>query len=172
MIESKGDIDKAVEHLRKKGIATAQKRSGRSLSEGTIQTYIHMGGKLGAMVEVGCETDFVAKNEDFMAFAKEIAMHIAATNPVAITREDVSQETIDKELDIYKSQALEMGKPEKIVDKIAEGKLNKFYKDNCLMQQAYVKDPEKTVADLLNEMIAKIGENISIKRFVRFQVGE
>ena len=172
LIESKGDIDKAVEHLRKKGIATAQKRSGRSLSEGTIQTYIHMGGKLGAMVEVGCETDFVAKNEDFMAFAKEIAMHIAATNPVAITREDVSQETIDKELDIYKSQALEMGKPEKIVDKIAEGKLNKFYKDNCLMQQAYVKDPEKTVADLLNEMIAKIGENISIKRFVRFQVGE
>ena len=172
LIESKGDIDKAVEHLRKKGIATAQKRSGRSLSEGTIQTYIHMGGKLGAMVEVGCETDFVAKNEDFMAFAKEIAMHIAATNPVGITPEDVSQETIDKELDIYKSQALEMGKPEKIVDKIAEGKLNKFYKDNCLMQQAYVKDPEKTVADLLNEMIAKIGENLSIKRFVRFQVGE
>jgi len=172
LIESKGDIDKAVEHLRKKGIATAQKRSGRSLSEGTIQTYIHMGGKLGAMVEVGCETDFVAKNEDFMAFAKEIAMHIAATNPVGITPEDVSQETIDKELDIYKSQALEMGKPEKIVDKIAEGKLNKFYKDNCLMQQAYVKDPEKTVEDLLNEMIAKIGENLSIKRFVRFQVGE
>ena len=172
LIESKGDIDKAVEHLRKKGIATAQKRSGRSLSEGTIQTYIHMGGKLGAMVEVGCETDFVAKNEDFMAFAKEIAMHIAATNPVGIAPEDVSQETIDKELDIYKSQALEMGKPEKIVDKIAEGKLNKFYKDNCLMQQAYVKDPEKTVEDLLNEMIAKIGENLSIKRFVRFQVGE
>jgi elongation factor Ts len=172
LIESKGDIDKAVENLRKKGIATAQKRSGRSMSEGTIQTYIHMGGKLGAMVEVGCETDFVAKNEDFMAFAKEIAMHIAATNPMGINPEDVSQETIDKELDIYKSQALEMGKPEKIVDKIAEGKLNKFYKDNCLMQQAYVKDPEKTVADLLNEMIAKIGENISIKRFVRFQVGE
>ena len=172
LIESKGDIDKAVEYLRKKGIATAQKRAGRSLSEGTIQTYIHMGGKLGAMVEVGCETDFVAKNEDFVAFAKNIAMHIAATNPVGIVPEDVSQETIDKELDIYKSQALEMGKPEKIVDKIAEGKLNKFFKDNCLMQQPFVKDPEKSVADLLNEMIAKIGENLSIKRFVRFQVGE
>lgn len=172
LIESKGDIDKAVEYLRKKGIATAQKRAGRSLSEGTIQTYIHMGGKLGAMVEVGCETDFVAKNEDFVAFAKNIAMHIAATSPVGIAPEDISQETIDNELDIYKSQALEMGKPEKIVDKIAEGKLNKFFKDNCLMQQPYVKDPEKSVADLLNEMIAKIGENLSIKRFVRFQVGE
>jgi len=172
LIESRGDIDKAVEYLRKKGIATAQKRAGRSLSEGTIQTYIHMGGKLGAMVEVGCETDFVAKNEDFVAFAKNIAMHIAATNPVGIAPEDVSQETIDKELDIYKSQALEMGKPQKIVDKIAEGKLNKFFKDNCLMQQPFVKDPEKSVADLLNEMIAKIGENLSIKRFVRFQVGE
>ena len=172
LIESRGDIDKAVEYLRKKGIATAQKRAGRSLSEGTIQTYIHMGGKLGAMVEVGCETDFVAKNEDFVAFAKNIAMHIAATNPVGIAPEDVSQETIDKELDIYKSQALEMGKPQKIVDKIAEGKLNKFFKDNCLIQQPFVKDPEKSVADLLNEMIAKIGENLSIKRFVRFQVGE
>ncbi|MEA3232063.1 MAG: translation elongation factor Ts [Thermodesulfobacteriota bacterium] len=172
LVESKGDIDKAVEFLRKKGIATAQKRAGRSLSEGTIQTYIHMGGKLGAMVEVGCETDFVAKNEDFVAFAKDIAMHIAATSPVGIAPEDISQETIDKELDIYKGQALEMGKPEKIVDKIAEGKLNKFFKDNCLMQQPFVKDPEKTVADLLNELIAKIGENLSIKRFVRFQVGE
>ncbi len=124
------------------------------------------------MVEVGCETDFVAKNEDFVAFAKDIAMHIAATSPVGIAPEDISQETIDKELDIYKGQALEMGKPEKIVDKIAEGKLNKFFKDNCLMQQPFVKDPEKTVADLLNELIAKIGENLSIKRFVRFQVGE
>jgi elongation factor Ts len=172
LIESDGDIEKAVEYLRKKGIATAQKRSGRSLSEGTIQTYIHMGGKLGVMVEVGCETDFVAKNDDFIAFAKNIAMHVAAINPMGITTEDVPREIIEKELEIYKSQALEMGKPEKIVEKIAEGKLNKFYKDNCLMQQPYVKDPDKTVTDLLNELIAKIGENISIKRFVRFQVGE
>jgi elongation factor Ts len=131
-----------------------------------------MGGKLGVMVEVGCETDFVAKNDDFIAFAKNIAMHVAAINPMGITTEDVPREIIEKELEIYKSQALEMGKPEKIVEKIAEGKLNKFYKDNCLMQQPYVKDPDKTVTDLLNELIAKIGENISIKRFVRFQVGE
>ena len=172
LIESDGDIEKAVEYLRKKGIATAQKRSGRSLSEGTIQTYIHMGGKLGVMVEVGCETDFVAKNDDFIAFARNIAMHIAAINPMGITAEDVPREIIEKELEIYKSQALEMGKPEKIVEKIAEGKLNKFYKDNCLMQQPYVKDPDKTITDLLNELIAKIGENISIKRFARFQVGE
>jgi elongation factor Ts len=172
LIESNGDIEKAVEYLRKKGIATAQKRSGRSLSEGTIQTYIHMGGKLGVMVEVGCETDFVAKNEDFIAFAKNIAMHVAAINPMGIKAEDVPEETINKELEIYKSQALEMGKPENIVEKIAEGKINKFYKDNCLMQQPYVKDPDKTVTDLLNELIAKIGENISIKRFVRFQIGE
>jgi len=172
LTESNGDIEKAVEYLRKKGIATAEKRSGRSLSEGTIQTYIHMGGKLGVMVEVGCETDFVAKNEDFIAFAKNIAMHVAAINPMGIKAEDVPQETINKELEIYKSQALEMGKPENIVEKIAEGKINKFYKDNCLMQQPYVKDPDKTVTDLLNELIAKIGENISIKRFVRFQIGE
>ena len=172
LVESGGDIDKAVEFLRKKGIATAEKRSGRSLSEGTIQTYIHMGGKLGVMVEVGCETDFVAKNDDFIEFARNIAMHIAAINPMGISAEDVPAETIEKELEIYKSQALEMGKPEKIVEKIAEGKINKFYKDNCLMQQPYVKDPDKTVTDLLNELIAKIGENISIKRFVRFQVGE
>jgi elongation factor Ts len=172
LIESGGDIDKAVEYLRKKGIATAQKRSGRSLSEGTIQTYIHMGGKLGVMVEVGCETDFVAKNDDFIEFARNIAMHVAAINPMGIKAEDVPREIIEKELEIYKSQALEMGKPEKIVEKIAEGKLNKFYKDNCLMHQPYVKDPDKTITDLLNELIAKIGENISIKRFARFQVGE
>lgn len=172
LVESNGDIEKAVEYLRKKGIATAEKRSGRSLSEGTIQSYIHMGGKLGVMVEVGCETDFVAKNEDFVAFARDIAMHVAATNPVGITQEDVPQETIDKEMEIYKSQALDMGKPENIVTKIAEGRLAKFFMENCLMDQPFVKDPDKTVGDLLNEMIAKIGENLSIKRFVRYQVGE
>ncbi len=172
LVESDGDIEKAIEYLRKKGIATAQKRSGRSLSEGTIQTYIHMGGKLGVMVEVGCETDFVAKNEDFVAFARDIAMHVAATNPVGIAQDDVPKELIDKELEIYKSQALDMGKPENIVDKIAEGKLGKFFKENCLLDQPFVKDPDKTVGDLLNELIAKIGENLSIKRFVRFQVGE
>jgi len=167
-----GDMDKAVDFLRKKGLATAQKRAGRSMSEGTIQSYIHMGGKIGVMVEVNCESDFVAKNEDFQAFARGIAMHIAATNPVSITPEEVSRETVDKEMEIYRGQAKEMGKPENIAEKISEGKLQKFFKENCLMNQAYVREPEKTIADYLNEQIAKIGENISIKRFSRFQLGE
>ena len=167
-----GNVEKAIEFLRKKGIATAQKRAGRALSEGTIQSYIHMGGKLGVMVEVGCETDFVAKNEDFVEFSRNIAMHIAATNPVAIRAEDVPPEVVEKELEIYRGQAVEMGKPEKMIDKIAEGKLNKFFKDNCLLNQQYVRNPDITVGDLLNELIAKIGENISIKRYVRYQVGE
>jgi elongation factor Ts len=170
--ECDGDTEKAIDFLRKKGLATAQKRAGRALSEGTIQTYIHLGGKLGVMVEVGCETDFVAKNEGFIEFARNIAMHVAATNPVGIQKENVPQAMVDRELEIYRAQAKEMGKPEKMIDKIAEGKLQKFFSENCLLSQAYVKNPEITVADLLNEMIAKIGENISIKRFVRFQVGE
>lgn len=167
-----GDMDKAVDHLRKKGLATAAKRAGRVMAEGTIQPYIHMGGKLGVLVEINCETDFVAKNDDFKDFAKNVAMHIAATNPVGIRREDVTQELIQREMEIYRAQAREMGKPEKMVEKIAEGKLEKFFKDSCLMNQAYVRDPNITISDLLNNLIAKIGENISIKRFVRFQIGE
>ncbi len=169
--ECGGDMDKAVEFLRKKGLATAQKRAGRAMTEGTIQSYIHMGGKIGVLVEVTCETDFVAKNEDFVEFARNVAMHIAATNPLAISPEDVPAETVEKEMEIYRGQAREMGKPDNIVDKIAEGKLKKFYQENCLLNQQYVKDPDKTVADLINEMIAKIGENITIKRFARFQIG-
>ncbi len=172
LVESDADIDKAIDFLRKKGLATAQKRAGRAMTEGTVQSYIHMGGKLGVLVEVNCETDFVAKNEDFLNFAKNIAMHIAASSPLGIRPEDVPQEIVDREKDIYQAQALEMGKPEKVVPKIVEGKLNKFYKDNCLLNQAYVKDPDLSVEDLLNELIAKIGENISIRRFVRFQTGE
>ncbi len=172
LAENAGDMDKAVEHLRKKGLATAAKRAGRAMSEGTIQTYIHMGGKLGVMVEVGCETDFVAKNDDFQDFARNIAMHIAATNPLGIRPEEIPQEVIDKEMEIYKAQAKETGKPDNILEKIAQGKLQKFIKENCLMDQPYVRNPEITVADLLNELIAKIGENITVKRFVRFQVGE
>ncbi len=167
-----GDMSKAIDFLRKKGLATAQKRAGRAMSEGTIQSYIHMGGKIGVMVEVNCESDFVAKNEDFQEFARNIAMHIAATNPVSITQEEVPKELVDKEMEIYRAQAKEMGKPENIAEKISEGKLQKFFKENCLMNQAYVRDPEKTIADLLNEQIAKIGENITIKRFSRFQLGE
>lgn len=172
LAEVDGDIEKAVEFLRKKGLATAQKRAGRTLNEGIIQSYIHMTGKLGVMVEVNCETDFVAKNEDFQEFAKNIAMHIAASNPLGITSEDVPDDIIEKEKEIYRAQALEMGKPENVVDKIVEGKLKKFYEESCLLNQPYVRDNNISIADLLNELIAKIGENISIKRFVRYQIGE
>lgn len=167
-----GDMEKAVDQLRKKGLATAAKRAGRAMTEGMIQTYIHMGGKLGVLVEINCETDFVAKNDDFKEFAKNVAMHIAATDPVSIRREDVSHELIQREMEIYRAQAREMGKPEKMIEKIAEGKLEKFFKDRCIMNQAYVRDPNITVADLLSNLIVKIGENITIKRFVRFQIGE
>lgn len=172
LTEVNGDIDKAVEFLRKKGLATAQKRAGRTLNEGIIQSYIHMTGKLGVLVEVNCETDFVAKNEDFQEFAKNIAMHIAASNPLGITPEDVPEDLIEKEKEIYRAQALEMGKPENVIDKIVEGKLKKFYEESCLLNQPYVRDTNLSIADLLAELIAKIGENISIKRFVRYQIGE
>jgi elongation factor Ts len=172
LVECDADIDKAVDFLRKKGLATAQKRAGRAMTEGTIQSYIHMGGKLGVLVEVNCETDFVAKNEDFVQFAKNIAMHIAATNPLGVRAEDVPEDTIQRERDIYQAQALETGKPENVVTKIVDGKMNKFFKENCLLNQPYVRDPDLAVEDVLNELIAKIGENITIKRFVRFQTGE
>lgn len=172
LAETGGDMDKAVEHLRKKGLATAQKRAGRAMSQGIIESYIHMGGKIGVMVEVNCETDFVAKTDDFKEFARNIAMHIAATNPVGITPDDVPPEVIEKEKEIFKAQALEMGKPEKMLDKIVEGKIGKFFKESCLMDQAYVKDPNLTITDYLNEVIGKTGENITIRRFARFQIGE
>ncbi len=166
------DLDQAVDFLRKKGLATAAKRAGRAITEGIIHSYIHMGGKLGVLVEIGCETDFVAKNEDFQEFAKNISMHIAAASPLGINAEDVPEEVVNKEREIYRAQALEMGKPENMIDKITEGKLNKFIKESCLLNQAYVRDPQITIADLLNELIAKIGENITVKRFARFQIGE
>lgn len=168
---SDGDMEKAVDFLRKKGLATAAKRAGRATSEGAVQSYIHMGGKIGVMVEVNCETDFVAKTDAFLEFARNIAMHIAATNPVGIHPEDVSEAVINREKEIYRAQALEAGKPEKMIDKIVEGKLNKFYKENCLTSQAYVRDPDKTISDYLNEVVAATGEKITIKRFARFQVG-
>jgi elongation factor Ts len=172
LVECDADIDKAIDFLRKKGLATAQKRAGRAMTEGTIQSYIHMGGKLGVLVEINCETDFVAKNEDFIQFAKNIAMHIAATNPLGVRAEDVPEEVVQRERDIYQAQALETGKPENVITKIVDGKMNKFFKENCLLNQAYVRDPDLAVEDVLNELIAKIGENITIKRFVRFQTGE
>jgi len=170
--ECDGDIEKASDFLRKKGLATAAKRAGRAMSEGVVESYIHMGGKLGVLVEVNCETDFVAKNDDFKEFAKNVAMHIAATSPVGIKEEDVPKDVVEREKEVYRGQALELGKPEKMIEKIVDGKMNKFFKENCLMNQAYVRDPDLTIADLINELIAKIGENITIKRFVRFQIGE
>lgn len=172
LAENDGDMDKAIDFLRKKGLATAAKRAGRATTEGIVQPYVHTGGKLGVMVEVNCETDFVAKSEDFQEFAKNVAMHIAATNPLGIVPEDVPAETLAREKAIYVDQAKQTGKPDNVIEKIVEGKMNKFLKENCLMQQAYVRNPDITIADLLNELIAKIGENISVKRFVRFQIGE
>lgn len=170
--ECQGDISKAIDFLRKKGLATAAKRAGRAMTEGVVQYYIHTGGKIGVLVEVNCETDFVAKTDDFREFTKNIAMHIAATSPLGVKSEDIPEEIVNKEKEIYRAQALESGKPEKILDKIAEGKLDKFFKENCLLNQAYVRDPNITVADVINDVIAKIGENITVRRFVRFQIGE
>jgi elongation factor Ts len=171
LTETQGDMEKAVDLLRQKGLAVAQKRANRATSEGTIQTYIHAGAKLGVMVEVSCETDFVAKTDDFATFARDIAMHVAASNPVAIQREEVAADLVEREKEIYRQQAIESGKPEQIIDKIVNGKLDKFYSEVCLLEQNFVKNPDLTVQDLLNELIAKMGENITIKRFVRFQVG-
>ncbi len=166
-----GDMEKAVDLLRQKGLAVAAKRAGRATSEGVIETYIHAGGKLGVMVEVGCETDFVARNEDFVAFAKDMAMHIAAANPVALTREDVPEEIINREKEIYIQQAIDSGKPQNIAEKMVTGKIEKYLSEIALHEQKFVKNPDLTVQDMLNELVAKMGENISIKRFARFQVG-
>jgi elongation factor Ts len=169
--ETDGDMEKAVDLLRQKGLAVAQKRADRATSQGVIESYIHAGSKLGVLVEVGCETDFVAKTDAFKAFSRDVAMHIAASNPVAVTRDDVPAELVAREREIYKAQALESGKPENIVDKMVTGKIDKFLAEACLMEQKFVKNPELSVQDLLNELIGKMGENISIKRFARFQIG-
>jgi elongation factor Ts len=170
--ECDGDIEKGIEYLRKKGIATAQKRGGRATSQGQVQAYIHAGGKIGVLVEANCETDFTAKTEDFTNFAKDIAMQVAATAPISIDRETVPDDVLEKEKDIYAAQAKESGKPEKIIDKIVEGKMKKYFSEACLLEQAFVKNPDITVQDLLNEMMAKTGENIVISRFSRYQLGE
>lgn len=169
--ETEGDMEKAVDLLRQKGLAVAAKRAGRATSEGVVATYIHAGGKLGVMVEVGCETDFVAKNESFVEFARDIAMHIAAASPVGVAREDVPEEIVAREKEIYVQQALDSGKPEAIVEKMVTGKLDKFISEICLLEQKFVKDPDLSIQDKLNEVVASMGENISIKRFARFQVG-
>jgi elongation factor Ts len=172
LTETNGDMEKAIDLLRQKGLAVAAKRAGRATSEGVIATYIHAGGKLGVMVEVGCETDFVAKTDQFVEFAKDIAMHIAASSPVSVTREEVPQEIVSREKDIYIQQALDSGKPENIVEKMVTGKVEKFISEIVLLEQKFVKDPERSIQDILTELVGKMGENISIKRFARFQIGE
>lgn len=170
--EANGDMEKAVEILREKGLAAAAKKAGRIAAEGIVDSYIHGGGRIGVLVEVNCETDFVAKTDEFKSFVRDIAMHIAASNPQYLSREDVPEDVIKKEKEILRAQALNEGKPEKIVDKMVEGRIEKFYKEVCLLEQPFVKDPDRTVKDVLTEQIATIGENMSIRRFVRFERGE
>ena len=172
LVEADGDMEKANDILRKKGIARASKKADRAVNEGRIEFYIHPGSKLGVLVEINCETDFVAKTDDFMTFTKDVAMHIAASAPGFVRREEVDQATIDREMDIFREQAKAQGKPENIIDKIATGKLDKFYSEVCLLEQPFVKDPDKTIQDLVTETVAKLGENISIRRFTRFKIGE
>ncbi|ADH60968.1 translation elongation factor Ts [Thermoanaerobacter mathranii subsp. mathranii str. A3] len=172
LMEANGDMEKAIDILREKGLAAAAKKAGRVANEGLVDAYIHGGGRIGVLVEVNCETDFVANTGEFKNFVKEICMQIAAANPSYISREDVPQAVLEKEKEILKAQALNEGKPQNVVEKIVEGRIEKFYKENCLLEQQYIRDPEKTVQDLLNETIAKLGENIVIRRFVRFERGE
>src|SRR5690554_6187714 len=170
--ETDGNIEKAVEILREKGLSAAAKKAGRIAAEGIVESYIHMGGKIGVLVEVNCETDFVAKTAEFKSFVRDIAMHIAASNPTYLSKEEVPEEVINKEKEILKAQALNEGKPEKIVDKMVEGRIAKYYKEICLLEQLFVKDTDKSIQDIVNEQIATIGEKISIRRFVRYAMGE
>jgi elongation factor Ts len=170
--EANGDLTKAVEVLREKGLAAAANKAGRIATEGVVESYIHAGGRIGVLVEVNCETDFVAKTDQFKDFVRDIAMHIAASNPRYVRREEVSQEEIEKEKEILKAQALNEGKPEKIVEKMVEGRIGKYYEEFCLLEQSFIKDPDKTISTLINEKISTIGENISVRRFVRFELGE
>ena len=170
--ESANNIDKAIDYLRQKGLAAAQKKAGRETNEGTISAYIHPGNRIGVLVEVNCETDFVARNEEFQAFVKDLALQIAASSPSFVKREEVPPDLIEKEKQIYLAQAKEMGKPETAWPKIVEGKLEKYYQESCLLEQAFIKDPAVSIKDLVAQKIAKIGENINIRRFTRYQLGQ
>ena len=172
LAEAGGDAAKAEELLRKKGLSAAAKKSGRVASEGAVASYIHMGGKIGVLVEVNCETDFVARTDGFQALVKDIAMHITAANPLYVKREDVPPEVVEKELDIARAQAREQKKPEPIIEKIAQGKVDKYYKDVVLLEQAFVKDDKRTMKEVITDAVAKIGENIQVRRFARFVLGE
>ena len=170
--EGGADMEKAIEYLRRKGLATAAKKAARVAADGLVSSYIHAGGKIGVLVEVNCETDFVAKTEGFQAFVKDVAMQIAAANPQYVRREEIPGEVLDKERQIYRAQAMESRKPEKVIDKIVEGKLEKFYSEVCLLEQPYIKDGDLTIKEVLDALIGKIGEKIQIRRFARFQLGE
>ena len=172
LVECDGDMEKAVDYLREKGIAKAAKKAGRIAAEGIVDSYIHMGGRVGVLLEVNCETDFVAKGDMFKSIVHDIALHIAASNPTYVTKEEVPADVIEKEKAILRAQALEEGKPEKIVDKMVEGRIKSFYEDNCLLCQKFVKDPDKTIEQVVVEATATIGEKISVRRFVRYEMGE
>jgi len=172
LTEAEGNEEKAIDILREKGLAAAARRSGRAANQGIIDSYIHMGGKIGVLVEVNCETDFVARNDEFRQFVRNICLQVAATNPLCLKKEEVLESVLDKERQIIKAQALNEGKPEKVIEKIIEGRLEKYFRENCLLEQTFVKDDDQTISDLLTSMIAKIGENIVIKRFTRFEIGE
>ena len=172
LVETEGDLEKAVEVLRTKGIASADKKSGRITAEGLVGSYIHAGGRIGVLVEVNCETDFVARTDDFISLVKDIAMHIAAADPRFVSRDEVTEEVLEQERRIYREQAIESGKPEQVVDRIVEGKMEKFFGEAVLMEQDYVKNPDITVKDLIVEKISTMGENIKIRRFSRFKLGE
>ncbi len=172
LVETDGDIEKAIDELRTKGLAKAAKKAGRVASEGLVISYIHGGGRIGVLVEVNCETDFVAKTDEFKQLAYDIAMQIAASNPEYVSREEVPEDIINHEKEILRAQALEEGKPEKIVDKMIEGRIEKYFKEKCLLEQEFIKDTDKSVQELVHENVARIGENISVRRFVRYEVGE
>jgi len=169
--ECDGDFDKAAQWLREKGIAAAAKRADREASEGRIESYIHLGGKIGVMVEVNCETDFVAKTDEFIAFCKDVCLQVCSASPSWVTRDEVPEDAVKAELEIYKKQAAETGKPENICEKIAEGKLNKWYSQVCLMEQEFVKDPNQKIEDLMKELSGRLGEKMAVRRFARFQLG-
>ena len=172
LAETAGDVEKAVDYLRQKGLAAAAKKADRVAADGAVVAYVHPGGKLGALVEINCETDFVARTAEFQALLKDIAMQVAAANPRYVRREEIPAMELDREKSIYRQQALESGKPEKIVDKIVEGKLERFYSEVCLLEQSFIKDQDKKVSDVVNDSIARLGENIQIRRFARYHVGE
>ena len=172
LVDSNGDLDKAVDYLRKSGVAKAEKKGTRDTREGLVYSYIHAGGRLGVLLELNCETDFVAKTNGFTELAHNLAMQIAATNPLSLDRESIDEEIIAREKEIFTDQAKSEGKPDNIIEKMVEGRLSKFFQESCLLEQTYIKDPDKKVSDLLTETIATLGENISINRFIRFAVGE